>query len=253
VTDTTINGTAVQEVADLAQRAADAAGKTVVINDVTYATEALHQVEPKKKDLPQSLGLTTLQALVDYLHANRDEVKLNDVVVHVVGPRDVRVLGALDEHNRRAPFAHVTGPDRLAGGLITFGSYADTERMNIALQTMFVPTQERAEVLRLVGTVKAEGSMQQSDDGVSQTVTARAGVALVAEVKVPNPVNLAPYRTFPEVEQPASPFVLRLKKGENGVLAALFEADGAGWTSVAVASVAEWLKARVPEGVAVLG
>ena len=32
---------------------------------------------------------------------------------------------------------------------------------------------------------------------------------------VPNPVGLAPYRTFTEIGQPESKFVLRLKNGLN--------------------------------------
>ena len=46
----------------------------------------------------------------------------------------------------------------------------------------------------------------------------------MADVKVPNPVTLRPFRTFIEVEQPESKFIFRMREGGR---CAIFEADGA--------------------------
>ena len=46
-----------------------------------------------------------------------------------------------------------------------------------------------------------------------QKVAARTGFATTGLAAVPNPVTLKPFRTFVEVPQPASEFVLRLKEG----------------------------------------
>ncbi|MNW60692.1 hypothetical protein D3C74_386970 [compost metagenome] len=70
--------------------------------------------------------------------------------------------------------------------------------------------------------------------GMTQSVVAKTGVATVEDVKVPNPVLLAPYRTFVEVEQPESSFVFRMKDGPS---AALFEADGGAWRNDVIANV----------------
>jgi len=58
-----------------------------------------------------------------------------------------------------------------------------------------------------------------------------------------NPIRLRPYRTFREIEQPASLFVLRLQKGRDGELprAALFEADGGQWKLEACQAIKHWL------------
>ena len=58
---------------------------------------------------------------------------------------------------------------------------------------------------------------------------------------VPNPVILRPYRTFPEVEQPASSFIFRMKEND-GVCCALFEADGGAWKNEAMRNIKEYLK-----------
>ena len=92
--------------------------------------------------------------------------------------------------------------------------------------------------MKVVGNIKEENVRQVGDDGVSQSVVAKTGVATVEDVKVPNPVILAPYRTFVEVDQPESAFVFRMK---NGPLAALFEADGGAWRNSAIEAVSSYL------------
>lgn len=65
-----------------------------------------------------------------------------------------------------------------------------------------------------------------NDNGVTQTVEARQGVALNALVEVKPRVLLRPFRTFLEVEQPESEFLLRVHP-EEGI--GFFEADGGIW------------------------
>ena len=93
------------------------------------------------------------------------------------------------------------------------------------------------------------------DDGVTQTVTAKAGVVLSKDVRVPNPVSLRPYRTFREVLQPASSFVLRLQgggKASTTPVGALFEADGGAWKVEAMRNISTYLRSFLPEGVPVI-
>ncbi len=74
---------------------------------------------------------------------------------------------------------------------------------------------------------------------MSQEVTARQGIALSQRVAVKPRVPLRPYRTFLEVEQPESEFLLRLdEQGRVG----LFEADGGMWKMTAKHSIADYLE-----------
>src|SRR5437870_4623366 len=77
---------------------------------------------------------------------------------------------------------------------------------------------------------------RQGSDGFSQTVTVKAGITRVEKAIVPNPVTLIPFRTFREVEQPSSSFILRLTGGEKPK-AALFEADGGQWKLEAIKNI----------------
>lgn len=77
--------------------------------------------------------------------------------------------------------------------------------------------------------------------GVKAGVTGRP-----AEVRVPNPVILAPYRSFPEIAQVESRFVFRIRGGES-ITMGLFEADGGMWRVEAIARVRNWLRERCSE------
>ena len=107
------------------------------------------------------------------------------------------------------------------------------------LQSMFINDADRNLVLDFASHLKIEKGAEVQDNGISQMATVRDGVASLAQAKTPNPVTLRPYRTFNEVEQPASQFVFRINKLAN---LALFEADGGKWKLEAVESIANYLK-----------
>lgn len=64
---------------------------------------------------------------------------------------------------------------------------------------------------------------------------------------MPNPVVLAPYRTFTEVEQPKSPFVFRIRQTGDEVQAALFAADADAWKREAIANIRDWFEQHIPQ------
>jgi hypothetical protein len=101
----------------------------------------------------------------------------------------------------------------------------------------------------VLGTLKDERVSTHADDGVTQQVTTRKGLAFgVENTPVPRIVTLMPYRTFAEVDQPASTFILRLKQGQREgepPQAALFEADGGRWKLEAIQSIREYLDDRL--------
>lgn len=77
---------------------------------------------------------------------------------------------------------------------------------------------------------------QMNMDG-TQTVEARQGVALNAVVEIKPRVMLRPFRTFLEVEQPESEFLLRVDPDEG---IGFFEADGGIWKLEAKKNIADY-------------
>lgn len=207
----------------------------------------------KSGPLAKPLGVSTLGAVRDYVAANKDALSLGTLVVHVASPTTVYVLGPLSDRARVREGYLTAGCVDLSDGFL--GTFMSLENFLIGLQVRFADADDRQRLLALLSNVKHESVKTALDDGVTQVVQARAGVALVSEVAVPNPVLLCAYRTFRDVVQPSSLFVLRVQSGRSGGLpeVGLFEADGGAWRLLAVARIREWLVEALPPSVAVLG
>lgn len=97
---------------------------------------------------------------------------------------------------------------------------------------------------RLVGGTAIDGD----DDGITQTVSVKRGLsgALKDQVALKPIVKLSPYRTFREVKQPESEFLLRVRLDQNDVpTVALFEADGGAWSNTAAENIVEYIQSIV--------
>ena len=95
----------------------------------------------------------------------------------------------------------------------------------------------------MAANITDQQNEQYSDDGVTQQVVIKSGVAHKDNAIVPNPVNLTPYRTFLEVDQPASDFIFRIRKNEGSAPTfKLVAADGGTWKAEAVANVKKYLE-----------
>lgn len=189
----------------------------------------------ERKYYPERLHLRTLSSLVEYVLSGLNGLLDRKLIVVVDNPKEVYVYTEDDERARRTTLGicEAIVPD------FSFDRYYDMESFNIALQSRFVDVDDRSLVIDYASKISIENGADIEDDGVSQVTTIKNGVASKGKAKAPNPVTLAPYRTFSEVEQPSSKFVFRINK--EGHLA-LFEADGGAWRLDAVNNVADFLK-----------
>lgn len=205
-----------------------------------YSTVALERIiDPA----PAAIKATTLTSMVDYIKSKIDNKFSDKLLIHVVSPSKVVLLSELRVDEARETYMEVNAltPD------IYFGSFMDVEKFNIMLQSTFVSNadDDKEIVLKVVGNVTDNVVKDTSDDGISQAVTIKTGLAKKGDVLVPNPVNLAPYRSFPEITQVETPFVFRMRQGRENPEAALFEADGGAWRNECMNRIKEYLKANL--------
>lgn len=204
----------------------------------TFSTGQMHLLESATAD---TLTINTLSGMVEYIQSNLDVVEeYSQLLIQVVSPTIVRLYSELNENKKRDLLVQAVAkvPD------FTFDRYHDAESFNIKMQSCFVEDGDRAIVLQVVGNIKSDEVKTYGDDGVTQTVTAKTGVASVENVIVPNPVSLKPYRTFQQVEQPNSRFVFRMQEGPS---AALYEADGGAWETEAMENIARYFTKKLKE------
>lgn len=226
-----------------------AATKAVMIDGTEFASRPVFNPPIIAEERPDTIQVSSLSAVRDFCNAfvNPDGTH----VLHIVDERTVMLLGPiLPISKKREHRLTARVPNKAFG----FGHFIEHDQFMIELMSMFDPHYgDVAEILRMMGTVKSEGVRTSIDDGVSQKVTASSGVTLVQELVVKNPVTLQPYRTFLDVTQPPSKFILRLE-AEEGELpsAALFEGDGGRWRVEAVDNIATYLR-EATKGIVVVG
>lgn len=194
---------------------------------------------PDDEMFPSPLEFFTLDGLISYIVTNVEglipDTPDKKLILQVVDHRKVVLLSHPSEHKKErhviaSCMAHV--PD------LTFGSYLDTERFNTMLLSKFVETDSRDTLFKVVKSMTKEQSCTTTDDGVSQAITVKQGIASASNVVFQNPVPLKPMRTFTEIDQPESNFTLRVNEDAQ---CALFEADGGAWKNQAVRQIANYL------------
>ena len=193
-------------------------------------------IQPPKAE---ALTINTLTGIVDF-------EPLPSSMLHVVSHKEVNLVDKFfDDENWLTRSTFLTAVHD--SPVFKFGQFYSVEDFIISLQAMFVQDDTTAAILKIIGNLKEEASVTYSDDGITPIVTAKTGISRVELVNVPNPVTLRPYRTFMEIEQPASTFVFRMQSGKGQPPScALFEADGRMWQLEAIQKIKAWLAAKMP-------
>lgn len=203
----------------------------------SYTDKKLH---PIKLPNVETIEFNTIRGMTEIL---KREISHFDgaVIVNVRNHKTVEVYSGVCDGDRSREKPYISIAELIN---IRFDSWLAYEDMMIMLKSRFVETPELLQVVQLLGTITDEKSAQAVDDGFTQTVVVRKGIALKDNKVVKPIVKLKPYRTFNEVDQPESEFLLRLSEGGT---VALFEADGGAWKLAARKNIAEYIKNELAE------
>jgi hypothetical protein len=212
---------------------------TVQIGERVLLTDKLENVPDPVRRRESKIEVATLDGFVEavkFLPEQKEGIVVASYVsvAYYSGPdkeyrtRDMLVLASLQSRQG-----------------FRVGSHMTLEEAIIHVQANLADTDDKTRLLKLLGSVTASAEVQTEDDGVSQRVAAKKGLKS-AWAEVQNPFNLAPFRTWTELEQPESPYILRLSGGVNAPLQALFvEVSSGAWLGEAIAETIIWLKAKL--------
>lgn len=222
------------------------------ISGKTYADKNLTRYDKAPK--AAAIQASTLTALTEYIHSCSQEFNSN-MIIHIVSPTKVRLMSCLDPERER----EVLFETNAETSEFRFDSWYTQEQFMIELQANFQTSPDLLAVMKLAGNIERKNDQTFTDDGRTQVATMSVGVASKADVIVPNPVELFPYRTFQEVEQPSSELVFRI--GDKDVPAfKLIEAEGGIWKNQAVFNIRKYLLDQlsemdesIKEGITVIG
>lgn len=214
------------------------APSTYDIDGHTYSSERLILIEPPKYK-PSCLEVTGLDSICKLVRNEAAKVD-RQLFVQIENHRQVNVFSTYDKKYDRF-WMYECKADTPK---ITLNQWLPYERAVIELRSLYIPNEGVKYLINLLGSITNESKVVSTDNGVSQTVEAKSGIALSQMIKVEPRVNLMPFRTFVEVAQPESLFLLRINdRGEIG----LFEADGGVWKLEATRNVADYFEAALKD------
>lgn len=204
----------------------------------SYSDKPLTRVDNLSAD---TIHIRTLTGIVDYLKDEIDKDKMsNKIFINIIDYDEVKITSELKNDLSRDIFIHCEN----RGIDIPFNRFVDREMFNIILQSCFVQNEDSQIVLSYIGNMTDNTVRAIGDDGVSQEVSIKQATKGVVDVIIPNPVELIPYRTFTDIDQPESRFIFRVnERGE----CALFEADGGAWKNTAMQSIVEFFKEQLSD------
>ena len=183
----------------------------------------------------EAIKLSTLDGFIKYVNDYSKEAEDNFMVV-------------VDSHLMVSFRANAENEDRdfevhahcEASNFVTnfkFDREYDPEEFMIKLQTGFVQTPERDNLIKVAGSMSGDSESRIEDDGITQSTT--VGRAVKTKVQIKNPVTLKPFRTFQEIDQIASPFIFRIGRDMD---ISLYEGDSGGWKLDAMREISKYLK-----------
>lgn len=222
---------AIEKITELAQI------QTFNIDGHTYASDRLNRIDPPV-DRPKSIPVTGLDSICKLIREELGKVGTT-VFIQVEEHDTVRVFTTfLDDFSRNDLYQSKADVPGIKSG------YREHETALIELRSLFMPNDGTQYLLDLLSKMSKDNSVSSSDNGVTQTVEMRQGIALKSNAKVNPRVSLKPFRTFLEVDQPESEFLLRID--EDGRIG-LFEADGGVWKLEAKQNISKYFENQLKD------
>jgi hypothetical protein len=227
--------------------------------DKTFVDKDMHVLTPP---MVAAVRCSTLQGLADLVTAKLEDVAPGaELLVQIESPTQVSLVSRKsDGFGRRQVFATAEYPKGCS--TFPFGTFQGVEQFIIAVQQSFqrvaiesdsgAMLQDLDYVIATASSISAESKVNQDDDGIAQKVSVMSGLVLKTEKQLRPRVNLAPYRTFAEIDQVLSQFIFRAANNNGHITLALFEGDGGRWRLAAVAAIKSWLSTKLT-GIAIIG
>ena len=239
-----------KELFEAVRKSAEA--KKIEVDGKEYITNNIYL--PPREPLANPVRVYTLSSFVDYINQKDSEYPNNCMIV-VNTYFSVSLLGPPEGRQRDRSSYVVADCTDIVGNPFEFERFHPLDKFLVELQSKFEDDSNRAKILKSLGTMKSERVAVSEDDGVSTRVTCSQGISMLGEGTLPSEIELVPYRTFPEVQQPASKMVLRVKSREKegaSPQCSLYVSDGGSWKLEAMNSIKEYLAANIKEEIPIL-
>lgn len=209
--------------------------KTFLINGENYSDRELYRIKPVMNH-PSRIRVSGLDGICKIIR--KEYLRNGNMFVQIDDYNRVTVFTEYKEDYLRDVVYEALSdvPGFMEG-------WRERNDVIIKLRSLFIPNEGSKYLLELLSKMSEESNVSTTDNGITQVVEAKQGVSLKANVPVKPIVKLTPFRTFLEVEQPSSDYLVRVREGEIG----LFEADGGVWKLEAKQNIAAFLEKQLAD------
>ncbi len=212
--------------------------KTYIFHGEHYSDRQLHRIDATKHK-PNMISVNGLDSICKLIR--REHMRIGRTMFVQIKEHDyVRVFSTYDDEYDRCSCYDC----RADVPIITNNRYMEQDQAIIQLSTLYIPNEDINYLKTLLGSISKESKVTSSDNGITQKVEAKSGIALTSIVEVKQRVKLQPFRTFLEVAQPESEFIVRVNDGGN---IALIEADGGVWKLEAKKNIADYFETNLSD------
>jgi len=183
-----------------------AKNEVIEVNGEKFSTRKLHN-HSLYFDL---IEFQSLDSLIEYALNYKG---LLEPAFHLEDYETVHLVSMVREHKRNQKLASALSLSSPTSRLEQFEG--DLDDFILFLMTKFFNGGDRDKLLKLVSNIDSSKVSTNQDDGISQTVTLKAGATLKANEDIKNPFVLIPRCGFPEVSESVGSFVFRLHQDKE--------------------------------------
>lgn len=205
----------------------------------------IKKLEVEKVFKPDTMQVNTLTAFVNYIKAgiSNSEI-LSPLYINITSPTKVYAVTPINKFGDRMTIVYA---ERYAFSPFGFGDRHDFESFVVALRSKFAPSEGVQCLLDCLRKVTSNNDVSTEDNGITQVVTAKNGLHLDTSTAITPIWSLKPHRTFTEIDQPESLFLLRMTQSGDNTQYALHETDGKAWAVTAMNSIGDYLRKQLKE------
>lgn len=191
-------------------------------------------------DHPDTLTLQSLDALVKLVQTEAVATHGGPLYITIPNHLTVNCFTQPGERGYRQFFYKAEATDVPGWDAKVSMAFEPTQ---IALRTRFQDTPDAQYLQRLLSDITTGSHVTLNDSGIATQVVTKKGVALQQNEPIKPIVSLKPYRTFQEIEQPESLFLIRVNEREI----CFIEADGGMWKLRARETVKAFLEEKLSD------
>jgi len=169
-----------------------------------------------------TLEVQTLEGILGYTQA---ELTPTLDFINIMSPTHIVGYGTVGKSQYRAQLLTAKAKTKE----FPYGRQLSMEDFILNVQVCFAECDDKAELLSAVSRVVQNSQVVQEDDGITQTLEIKSGIALKENKRISPVRNLEAYRSFPGFASPAAPFLFRAHKDEKGVKFSLTDMAGDNW------------------------